>query len=356
MAGGMGAVRMAPAATNGHLGPITESEIRSMPAVWRRTLDRLDEEARQLAALIRVSSSITYVGCGSGHLAGVAAVELLRDAGVAAMSPVASDYVLRPPVATERDQRPLLVAFSRSGETTETHAALEAFRARTNGCTVAVTCRPGSALAKLSDRTVAIPEADERAVPQTRSVSAFLLFSVLVAARLAHADVRVQVRTAADALERRANDIWDALSSSSSAQSYALLGSGVGYPLATEAALKLTEMGQVPASAWRALEYRHGPIEALNRRTAVIGPLGVALDAAEDLAVRDAATRAASLVDPVALAGSANEPGAPLMQLYVLHALALLAARSRGRDADAPEQIRAFIDDVHLPIPEKNRT
>lgn len=344
------------ATTDGHLGPITETEIRSMPALWRRTLDRLDEEARELTALIRASSSITYVGCGSGHLAGVAAVELLRDAGVAAMSPVASDYVLRPPVSMEGDVRPLLVAFSRSGETTETRAALDAFRARTSGRTVVVTCRPGSALANLSDRTVAIPEADERAVPQTRSVSAFLLFSVLVAARLAHVDVREQIRTAADALEQRASDIWDALSPSSSAESYAVLGSGVGYPLAAEAALKLTEMGKVPASAWRALEYRHGPIEAVDRRTVVVGPLGVALNTAEDLAVREAGTRAASLVNPAALAGCANEPGAPLMQLYVLHALALLAARSRGRDADAPEQIRAFVDDVHLPIPEKTRT
>jgi hypothetical protein len=31
-----------------------------------------------------------------------------------------------------------------------------------------------------------------------------------------------------------------------------------------------------------------------------------------------------------------------------VHTLSLLAARAHGRDADAPSQIRAFVDDVEL--------
>ena len=335
------------------LGAITESEIRSMPAVWRAVVDRLDEEARELASTLERASSITFVGCGSAYLLSAMTAELLRSTGVAATAAVASDFVLRPEPAAESDPHPVLVAFSRSGATTETRAAVEAFRARSGGTTIAITCRPESGLARQADRAIAIPEADERAVPQTRSVGAFLLLSLLVAARLAGRDILPSVLATADWLEERAEDIWQTLTTYSAARGFVLLGAGVGFPLAGEAALKLTEMGRVPAWAWRALEFRHGPLEMLDDRIVVVGPIGTELDDTEDAAVREAGVRAGRLIDVPAL--SVDAPLSVLAQLYVLHALALLASRARGRNADAPGQIRAYVDDVHLQIPERQR-
>jgi glutamine---fructose-6-phosphate transaminase (isomerizing) len=259
---------------------------------------------------------------------------------------VASDYVLRPRASS--DARAVAVAVSRSGETSETCAAVEAFHARAKGTVVAATCRPESRLAALADRTIALPEADEEVVPQTRSVSAFLVLWTLLAGALEGEDRREAIVEAAGRIDVVAAELWAALARSARGARYVLLGGGAGHRLGEEAALKLTEMGRVPAWAWRALEYRHGPLEALDDRTTVVGPLGVGLARAENAAVEEAAATAGGFVDVAALVGPLPPAAALLAQLYPLMALSVLAARANGRDADAPAQIRAFVDDVDL--------
>jgi glucosamine--fructose-6-phosphate aminotransferase (isomerizing) len=335
------------AALDAGLGSITEREIRSMPEVWRRLAGRLDDEAQSLAASLADAPPVVFLGCGSGHLSGQTAVEVLRPAGVRATAVVASDFVLRPGQVA-RDPRAVGIAVSRSGETSETCAAVEAFRERTGGRVVAITCRSASRLAQLADTTIAVPEADEEAVPQTRSVSAFLLFWVLLAGRVSGGSHREAALAAADRIDAVSGELWPRLAEATDAEHYVLLGGGAGHHLGEEAALKFTEMGRVAAWAWRALEYRHGPLEALDARTAVVGPLGVDLAPAERAAVAEAAAGAGCAVDVAALVGPVPAPAQLLVQLYAVHALSLLAARAQGRDADAPSQIRAFVDDVEL--------
>jgi glutamine---fructose-6-phosphate transaminase (isomerizing) len=336
------------AALDSGLGPVTEREIRSMPEVWRRMAPRLAGEAQALATVLDDASSVVFLGCGSGYLSGRTAVAVLRQAGVQATAVVASDFVLRADRIGSEPQRAVAIAVSRSGETSETCAAVLAFRERTGGRVVAVTCRPQSRLARLADTTIAVPEADEEAVPQTRSVSAFLLLWMLLAGRASAQEHQEAVGAAADRIDAVAGDLWPRLAEACGAERYVLLGGGAGFHLGEEAALKLTEMGRVPAWAWRALEYRHGPLEALDDRTAVVGPLGTDLAAAERAAVDEAATGAGWALDVAALVGPVPAPARLLVQLYAVHALSLLAARAHGRDADAPSQIRAFVDDVEL--------
>jgi hypothetical protein len=64
--------------------------------------------------------------------------------------------------------------------------------------------------------------------------------------------------------------------------------------------------------------------------------------------VAEAAAGAGFAVDVAALVGPVPAGAELLAQLYGVHALSLLAARAKGRDADAPSQIRAFVDDVEL--------
>jgi glucosamine--fructose-6-phosphate aminotransferase (isomerizing) len=317
-----------------------------MPALWRRLADPLDDEATSLATLLKGASSVTFFGCGSAHITGQTAVELLRTAGLHARAEVASDYVLRP--GAPRDGDAVAIAVSRSGATNETCAAVEAVRARTNGRVIAVTCRPSSPLAALADRTIGLAEADEEAVPQTRSVSAFLGLWTLLAGRLGGEDRREAIVAAADRIDGVADRLWPQLEEVARGARYVLLGAGAGHRLGEEAALKLTEMGRVPSWAWRALEYRHGPLEALDERTTVVGPIGVDLAPADLAAVQEAAAAAGASVDIAALVAPVPPAAGLLAQLYALLALSLLAARANGRNADAPTQIRAFVDDVDL--------
>jgi glucosamine--fructose-6-phosphate aminotransferase (isomerizing) len=328
------------------LGAVTEVEIRSEPAVWLATSGRLAESAAAMAQTVAAASSVVFLGCGSSHFGGRLAAELLRRANIPAAAYVSSDYVLRPPV--EHGSRPVAVALSRSGETSETLQAISSFRRRHGGHVYGLVCRPGSEIARAVDVAVAIPEADERAVPQTRSVSAFLLFSMLLGATLGGRDILADIARVASEVKDRQASIWSSARIAATASRYVLLGSGSGFALAQEGALKFTEMGRAPAWAYRALEYRHGPIEALDAETTVVGLLGDDPDEAECDAFTEASARAGSVVDTDVIGPHLTGPSSLLGQLYVLQTLALEVARFRALDADQPPNIRAFVSDVWL--------
>lgn len=330
---------------------LTEAEIRSEPALWVATGTRLAGSAARAAGAISAASSVLLLGCGSSHFGGAIAAELLRRAGVPAVAHVSSDYVLRPPVQPDGD--PIALALSRSGETSETLQAIAAFRRRHEGPVYALVCRPDSTMARAADVVVAIPEADESAVPQTRSVSAFLLFSILLAASVkggdADTDAVAEVAELARKIDADEASLWSAARVAASATGrYVILGSGPGTALAQEGALKFTEMGRAPAWAYRALEFRHGPLEALGPGTTLVGLLGDEPHEAERAAFAEASARAGAVVDVAATAPNGAGASTLLGQLYVMQALALETARARALDADRPPNIRAFVSDVWL--------
>lgn len=331
------------------LGRQTEQEIRSMPSIWRLLTPRVASAVAGVAQGL-AAGSVTLLGCGSGHLAGQLGAELLDRAGVMARACTSSDYVLRPSQAVRTASSETVIALSRSGESSETVSAVRAFRRRTSGTVIAATCRPGSTLAGEADTVIDLHEADEQAVPQTRSVSALWL-TVLVLAGVYHdRDVRDEIAAVAAYLDSAERRLWATLTDAAAAPAdgHVLLGSGLGYTLAAEAALKMTEMGRVPAWAHRTLEYRHGPIEALRPRYVLVGPFGDDLSGVEMAAADEAASLTNHRLDVPALLPPLPTPAAILAQLYVAHVYALLVSRHGGADADAPANIRRHVGDVWL--------
>jgi glutamine---fructose-6-phosphate transaminase (isomerizing) len=252
------------------LGAITEREIRSQPHVWRAVLDRLAEHSEEITGLLSQADNVLLVGCGSSYYGSVATAELLRRGGVAALPLTSGEYVQRPPAGrASRDGDQLLIAFSRSGRTSETREAVEVFRQRhPTGTAIAVTCDPDSPLAERAHQPILIPEAQEEAIPQTRSVSAFWLLALLVSARLRGIDARASVIHAADWILRREESLWEQLAGGIEGfQRVVLLGGGIGFALAHEANLKMMEMAGADSWGYLTLEFRHAPLEVIDERT-----------------------------------------------------------------------------------------
>jgi hypothetical protein len=103
------------------------------------------------------------------------------------------------------------------------------------------------------------------------------LLWLLLEGRVRGEDRLHAVRTIGARIDAATPEVWARLTEVARAERYVLLGGGAGHRLGEEAALKFIEMGRVPAWAWRALEYGHGPLKALDERTAVVGPLGASL-------------------------------------------------------------------------------
>ena len=287
----------------------TEHEIASQPALWRQAAD-LAEAAR--AVLVAPGRRIAYIGCGtSWFIAQAIAAQRERDEIGESDAFCASEATL----ADRRYDR--VVAISRSGSTTEVIDALARVHPGTHR--VAVTAVHGMPIAEVADELLVLDFADERSVVQTRFAT-----TVLALARCC----------LGDAIEPAARDAETVLAGElsfdpSQFERFIFLGTGAGYGLASEAALKVREASQSWCEAYPSMEYRHGPIAVADADTLVLvfgePPTGLV-----DEIGATGATVIASGLDPLA-------------QLVQAQRVAVALAHGRGLDPDNPRNLTRSI-------------
>ncbi len=341
-------------------GRETHREILSQAEAWTATLVYLHEQAEALRGwLSRPWSEVLITGCGSSYyLARALAAIWQARTGTPARAVPSSELWLFPDQVLPRSPA-LLVACSRSGETTETLRALEVFRRSGRGQVLALTCRSDSSLAAAATRCLLAQGAAEQSVVMTRSFTSMLLLGAAAAALaagqetlLAQMDVLptlvAGVLTANGALARR-------LGGDPTIERFVILGSGVNYGLACEATLKLQEMALVAAQAFHVLEFRHGPKAIVGSDLLVAGLVSEVARAHEATVLAEMQALGARVLviaespeqlpadERVALpAGLGDLVRAPLA-LPFLQLLAYERAVHRGIDPDHPVHLQPVV-------------
>ena len=254
-----------------------------------------------------------------------------------------SEVLLRPHMvlaANEPTNQPVVVA-SRSGSTTEALEVIEAAKRR-GQYTLAITCRPDSPMAAMADFTLAVPEADEKAIVMTRSFGALVTLLMRLGTRLGDPAFAADLDSLPQRWSEAAPFIDRAMELASMNPSRVIvLGGGAAFGLANEAVLKITETSQVPASAFHPLEFRHGPISVIEPGVLVVGILGRRAEAEERRVIDETAALGATTWTMgsdgpgAAMGGIARLP----LVLHPLQALALGIAVRRGRDPEEPRHL-----------------
>jgi glucosamine--fructose-6-phosphate aminotransferase (isomerizing) len=136
-----------------------------------------------------------------------------------------------------------------------------------------------------------------------------------------------------------------------------VVGRGLGFAVAQEAALKLKETSGIHAEAMSAAELMHGPWTLAGDHF----PIFVLSQRDETLAgVNDLVTRLSEQRIPVVVAGAAEGPAtvmleaeepahsfiAPIALIQSFYGLVDAVARARGRDPDAPPRLRKVTETV----------
>jgi len=375
-------------------GRYTLAEITAQGESWAGGLRAAEAvSADELAALMGAArGGVLLMGCGSTHyLAQCLAPWVVEVLGVPARAVPSSELALGAQWTLAPGQRPLVVALSRSGQTSETVMAVRVAKER--GCRIAaVTCYAESELAAEADVTVALPEGQERSFAQTRSFAGMLVATQMLVARMGIATssdsspVRREVTptpgpspkdlgrgeivtpergaatglieelrrlpelampavAAADALAQRwANQGWDRVS---------YLGSGWRYGLAGEAMIKMKEMALATAEAFHAMEFRHGPMALVDERHLVVALLSEAMGRYEEGVLADLCRRGARVValgphQPVygedyaawlPVGSGLSELARPVLYLPFLQLLAYHRAMAAGQDPDRPRNV-----------------
>lgn len=272
--------------TNDQRGTHTRAEILSQPQVWQASLNRLASQPRTLPS-INSYDQLVFTGCGSTHYLAIwAARQHQAHAGIPSVAAPASELMLTPYTWINPGRRTLLVAISRSAETTETIRAVQVFREQQLGDVLTVTCYPDRELAQIADWVLAVPDAQEESIAQTRSFSSMLvsLIWLLKRGETAPAD---RLAAAAQGMIDQYQSLAEQLGSNAELQRFFFLGNGPLYGLASEAMLKMKEMSLSYSEAYHFLEFRHGPMSMADSSALVIGLIGAEHQAQEMRVLED---------------------------------------------------------------------
>ena len=197
-------------------------------------------------ALPPAGSRVAVVGCGTSYFMAQAYAGLREQAGHGETDAfAASEHRL------DRSYDAVL-AITRSGTTTEVIDVLTSLRGR-DLATTAIVATPGTPVTELADRTILLPEVDEKSVVQTRFATSTV---ALLRAALGE-DLSAAI---ADARAVLAEDEAQCLAGVADAEQVTFVGRGWTIGLAAEAALKLRESAQFWTESYPAMEYRHGPV------------------------------------------------------------------------------------------------
>jgi glucosamine--fructose-6-phosphate aminotransferase (isomerizing) len=338
-------------------GRHTSSEILSQPEAWAATLEALRPQTESIGDIFRHGryETLVFTGCGSTYYLSLAAAALARDlVGTPAWGVPASEIWLRPRGALPRGRRTLLVAVSRSGQTTETVRACESFlRDHARADLVTLSCYPGRPLTELGELNLTLPAGQEESVAQTRAFTCLYLATVVLAAIGSGSRDLVDELSALPSIARRLLDQegdrarhWAAMPS---LERFYFLGSGPVYGLACELSLKMKEMSLSHSEPFHFLEFRHGPQAMADEHTLIIGLVSEGSAAAEQAVLEQMRGRGASTLSlgetgtDVAFASGLPEALRGALYLPVGQMLGYERAMSRALDPDHPHNLSAVV-------------
>lgn len=339
----------------GEPGTCTREEMHSQGAAWAEVLQRVQREEQSLVA----GERFLFLGCGSQYYVGLCGAELFRRfRGAEAEALPAGEVAFG--WSTVRGEPGIAVCSSRSGRTEEVLIGARLLRDR-GWRVVCLGVDEGSPLAEIADDCLLFPNLSERSLATTRSTTGFVVALQAASFGSSHpellralADLPAAAGWAIEESERAAN----ALIGERTPDFVFVLGSGLFYGVAREAALKISELSQTPAVALHSLEFHHGPKTLCGPGVLVIAFISgdgaeqqwnllreVGEHGAQTLAVCEDAPAAsgASAHQICQLRSGVPEPCRLPLAITVGQMVGFRLGLARGLDPDNPPHLSSFV-------------
>lgn len=340
---------------------LTEKEIYGQYDALRQTYSYILGKAPQLRELCQKHQpkSVTFIGCGSGYcLCRSAETSAKLRLGLPANALAAGDLLVNFEQYRRLLQGTLLVAPSRSGDTSEVVLAVE--QAKAMGVpVVAIAAKEGSRLSGLADLMLEIPWAFDESVCQTRTVTNLYTINLMLVAiwaddqsLLAEIDQAIlggpafMERNTAVAKEVAQAD-WD---------NVVVLADAELDGIASEAALAFTEIAQTRSNYYHVLDVRHGPMVLVGDKTLVIAALSSENEELQRDLVRDLKGKGAKVLTisrtgslwgadwEVEIPGYKHYAVAGIPFIFLPQAVGFFRALQKGLNPDLPAGLSPVID------------
>lgn len=338
----------------------TYKEIISQPETWTKTATKFLESGIASLPNPEGYEQVIFIGCGSTYYISIWGARAMQSRHPGFVRPLpSSELMLYPKAWIPEGKKTLLIAVSRSGGTSETLEAVNAFKREFKSDTVGVTCYPRSELAKIVDYSITVPVGQEKSIAQTRSFSNMMLgISYLITREVDP----LLAETVYPAMEDTINHYLpqvQKVGENLDIQRYFFLGNRQLFGLANEAMLKLKEMSLTNSEAYHFLEFRHGPMSMVDENAMVIGLLGSKIEGKE-LAVLNDMQKLGGHISVVAgfdkpdasslktsfwisLAPPHLAPWTDVRYLPLLQLVSLTRSLKKGLNPDKPKNLDAVV-------------
>ncbi len=332
-------------------GTHTYQEILSQPSAWTEVLSVM----AGISNLPDAGSyeQVLFTGCGSTYYLSQAAADLyIEVTGKLARALPASELWLNPRMAYPQNARTLLVAVSRSGETSETIRACQAFKSEGRGTLITVVNYPESPLASMGDLNIHLPSGQEISLCQTRAFSTMFLAAAWLVLHWAGQNpldcLQALPQSAAHMLEQFA-PLAEQHAGDLSLDRFYFLGSGSRYGLASELSLKMKEMSLSHSEPFHFMEFRHGPKSMVTPSTLVIALRSEQNRAYEQAVLDDIRALGGNLLvldnqdADVEFHCSVDEPLRNVLYLPIPQLFAYGRSMAKGLNPDLPNNLNAVV-------------
>lgn len=334
---------------------VTYSEILTQTVAWQQALEIVAQNRESLLELSRGSfDQILFTGCGSTYYLSLSAASIFQKlTGLPARGFPASELWMYPESVYIKNANTLLVAVSRSAETTETITAVDMFLKQKKGLVLTVTNSSQKALASMGTLNFIIGSGHEKSIAQTRAFTSMYVCITAIAMIMAGREDLFQemYRLPEIGLDlmKRYEFLAQQIGSDLSLDRFYFLGSGPRYGLACEASIKMKEMSLTHSEAFHSFEFRHGPMSMANNSTALFALLSKSHRAVEEKVVQEMKSygvKQISIADSnadIILPNTLPESVTNVLYLPILQLTAYYRSLTKGLDPDHPTHLGAVV-------------
>ena len=249
-------------------------EILEQKTTLKKALSHGKDKIMHVAQMIKAAKGTFLIGCGTAGKVGLVASYIFSKVAKMHVNPVVgSEFPSYHDFLTENT---LLVCISQSGETADTLEAIEV--AKKCGCKViSIVNVDGSSMVRMSDDYILCNSGPERAVCSTKVTTAQIAILTLLAYACAgkYDEGRQLLESAARKIDIMLEDkylqeIQFLAKKIAMHESMYIIGRGMNYPIALEAAIKMQEVPYIHAEGFAGGELKHGPIALIQEGTPCI--------------------------------------------------------------------------------------
>ncbi len=341
-------------------GMNTLTEVKSQGEIWQKVLETGKDQLKFIDGWrLKRHDEIIFIGCGSTYYLSMTAAKIWTMLTKESARGIPSSEVWYYSDSTFSKLKPLLVAVSRSGETTETINAIESFKKTYGDDVLVISCYPDSRMVKTASQKLLAPDAQETSVAQTRSFSSMLILCQLLAGyavnNTAYMGELQKLPQLFPTLVNQYEPLIKTIATNTKYQHFVFLGSGLNYGLASEVMLKMKEMSTSVSEVFHFMEFRHGPMSMITDRSLVIGLVsdsrkGEEIKVLQDMKALGATTLA--LVNHatdvkadyiIELGTTMPDAARGVLYLPLMQLLGFYHSLSKGLDPDKPTNLSSVV-------------